>query len=165
IYNYMASKIETSEQVTFEHFTSHYLDREGGLDIKKVFYKFQEFMKENYSEKDLDFIERNGRLLFLAFIRPIINGRGFDFKEVQVSEEKRLDIVITFDNKKYIIELKIWYGDSYHQEGLQQLCGYLDVQNQTSGYLLIYDFRKKTGQTGNSETIEMEGKKIFAAWV
>lgn len=31
-------------------------------------------------------------LLFLAFIKPIINGTGFDFKEVQISEEKRLDI-------------------------------------------------------------------------
>ena len=107
----------------------------------------------------------NGRLLFLAFIRPIINGRGFDFKEVQVSEEKRLDIVITFDNIKYIIELKIWRGEVYHQEGIRQLCDYLDRQHQTAGYLLIYDLRKESGQTGETEIIENDGKKIFAAWV
>jgi hypothetical protein len=31
--------------------------------------------------------------------------------------------------------------------------------------MLIYDLRKESGQTGKSETIEAEGKKIFAARV
>ncbi len=165
IYNYMTSKLETSGAVVFDHITANYLDADGSLDIKKVFLKYQAFMKEQYSIKDRDFIERNGRLLFLAFIRPIINGRGFDFKEVQVSEEKRLDIVITFDNKKYIIELKIWRGETSHREGVRQLCSYLDRQNESMGYLLIYDLRKETGQAGKWETIETERKKILAAWI
>jgi hypothetical protein len=165
IYNYMASKLETSGKAVIDHFTAKYLDKTGGLDIKKIFLKFQDFMKENQNKKDRDFLERNGRLLFLAFTRPIINGRGFDFKEVQVSEETRLDIVVTFDNKKYIIELKIWRGASYHQDGIRQLCGYLEAQNETTGYLLIYDLRKESGLIGKSELIETDGKKILAAWV
>lgn len=165
IYNYMASKLETSGKIPFDHFTSHYLDNSGRLDIPKVFLKFRDFMKENYSEKDQSFLERNGRLLFLAFIKPIINGRGFDFKEVQISEERRLDIVITFDNRKYIIELKIWRGEAYHREGIRQLSGYLEGQNETSGYLLIYDLRKESGFIGKNETVRIDGKTIFAAWV
>jgi hypothetical protein len=101
----------------------------------------------------------------LAFIRPIINGVGFDFKEVQVSEEKRLDIVITFGNKKHIVELKIWRGEVYHREGIGQLCDYLDRQKERMGYLLIYDLRKESGRTGEWEKIETKGKKIFTAWV
>jgi hypothetical protein len=165
IYNYMASKLETSGKVAPDHFTAKYLYESGGLDIKKIFLKFQDFMKENYSKKNRDFLERNGRLLFLAFIRPIINGRGFDFKEVQVSEENRLDIVVTFENKKYIIELKIWRGEAYHRDGIRQLCGYLDMQNETTGYLLVYDLRKESGLIGKNELIETDGKTIFAAWV
>jgi len=165
IYNYMASKLETSGKAILGHFTAKYLDETGGLDIKKILLKFQGFMKENYSQKDREFLERNGRLLFLAFLRPIINGRGFDFKEVQVSEEKRLDIVVTFDNKKYIIELKIWRGEAYHQEGILQLCGYLEAQNETTGYLLVYDLRKESGLIGKNDFIETAGKTIFAAWV
>jgi hypothetical protein len=165
IYHYMASKLEITGKAKFNGITARYLDETGGLDIKKVFQKFQDFMKENYSKKNRDFLERNGRLLFLAFIRPIINGRGFDFKEAQVSEENRLDIVVTFENKKYIIELKIWRGESYHQEGIRQLCGYLDTQNETTGYLLVYDLRKESGLIGKNELIETEGKTIFAAWV
>ena len=165
IYDYMASKLETSGDAPFDHLAARFLDEAGGLNIEKVLLKFQEFMKELYSEKDRNFVERNGRLLFLAFLRPIINGRGFDFKEVQVSEEKRLDIVITFDNKKYIIELKIWRGETYHQAGIKQLCDYLDRQRQSAGFLLIYDLRKESGQTGKTGIIETDGKTIFAAWV
>lgn len=122
-------------------------------------------MKEQYSSKDTSFIERNGRLLFLAFLKPIINNKGFDFKDVEVSEEKRLDIVITFGTMKYIVELKVWQGEKYHQKGIEQLCDYLDRQNETRGYLLIYDFRKKSGQAGRSRTIHSQGKTIFVAWV
>jgi len=165
IYHYMASKLEITGKAKFNGISAKYLDKTGGLDIKKIFLEFQGFMKENYSQKDRDFLERNGRLLFLAFIRPIINGRGFDFKEVQVSEEKRLDIVVTLDNKKYIIELKIWRGEAYHREGILQLCGYLDAQKETAGYLLVYDLRKESGLIGKNELIEADGKTIFAAWV
>jgi len=56
------------------HFTANYLDESGALSIEKVFLKFQHFMKERYGKKDLKFVEQNGTLLFLAFIRPILNG-------------------------------------------------------------------------------------------
>lgn len=165
IYNYMASKMEIAGDSAFNIVSSSYILDDGALDIEKVIRKFQEFMKEQHSKKDNDFIERNGRLLFLAFIKPIINGKGFDFKEVQVSEEKRLDVVITFENKKYIVELKIWRGETYHQEGINQLADYLDRQNQTVGYLLIYDLRKERNKAGVFEMLETNGKEIFAAWI
>ncbi|MCP4152320.1 MAG: AAA family ATPase [bacterium] len=167
IYNYMASKMETSGLggSLFRSAESSYVRENGSLNIDLVIRKFQEFMKEQYSQKDSGFIERNGRLLFLAFIKPIINGSGFDFKEVQISEEKRLDVVITFENKKYIVELKIWRGDAYHRKGIRQLCDYLDRQNQKNGYLLIYDMRKESGRVGERETIDAGGKKIYTAWV
>ncbi len=165
IYDYMSSHMETSGHTMFKGPGGNYVKQDGSLDIEEVIRKFQEFMKEQYSKKDLSFIERNGRLLFLAFLKPIINGKGFDFKEPQISEEKRLDVVITFGSKQYIIELKIWYGESYHQEGIKQLCDYLDRQNQRKGYLLIYDLRKEMGRLGHCEKIETRGKEIFAAWV
>jgi hypothetical protein len=68
-------------------------------------------------------------------------------------------------NKKYIVELKIWRGESYHQQGISQLCDYLDRQNETIGYLLIYDLRKELGRTGEWEDIHRDDKRIFAAWI
>ena len=98
-------------------------------------------MKKEYSEKDKAFLEREGRLIFLSFIKPIINGKGFDFKEVQIAEEKKLDVVITYRNYRYLVELKIWRGEESHKKGLEQLSQYLEIQNLENGYLVIFDFR------------------------
>ena len=136
---------------------------DGRLDMDKVLVKFREFMKEQFSNKDRDFLERQGRLVFLSFLKPIINGNGWDFKEPQASEEKRMDVVITFNRYKYICELKRWYGPEAHQRGIAQLCDYLDRQNQQQGWLVIFDNRKE--KTWQQERIKAGGKDIFAVWV
>jgi len=162
IYDYLMSKFETRRGATNglsgpEFYTAT------GLDIKLVLQRFQAFMKENYSHRDARFLEREGRLLFLSFLKPILNGKGFDFKEPNVGDERRMDIVITHQTKRHVLELKIWRGDRYHQAGLQQLSDYLDIYGLSEGYLLIYDFNK--GKTYKEEQIEFHGKQIFAVWV
>ena len=120
-------------------------------------------MREQYSNKDRKFLERDGRLIFLAFLKPILNGSGYEFKEPQVSDEKRLDIVITYNHFKYIVELKIWYGEVAHKKGLTQLADYLERQSLQTGYLLIFDHSKKKSWT--KDWIEEAGKRIFWARV
>lgn len=164
IYNYMVSKIENNcNNMNDYNFKREFIKQEGKLDIEKVLRKFQQFMKEQYSSKDKEFIEHHGRLLFLAFIKPIINGTGFDFKEVQISEEKRLDVVITYNGFKYIIEMKIWRGVKYHEDGVKQLCNYLDIYDLNKGYLLIFNFNKS--KEFKEERIKIEGKDIFQIYV
>ena len=151
IYNYMSSLIETSTDLGFYNERAKFINTNGDLDIKKILIKFQEFMKHEYSEKREAFLEADGRLLFLAFISPIINGTGFAFKEVQGGEEKRFDIVITYNKKMYILELKKWHGEEYHKKGLLQLGGYLEQYGLDTGYLLIFDFRKTKKSAGKVE--------------
>jgi Predicted AAA-ATPase. len=160
IYNYMSSLIETSTDVGYYNESAKFIKANGDLDIEKILIKFQEFMKHEYSKKREEFLEADGRLLFLAFISPIINGVGFAFKEVQGGEEKRFDIVITYNKKMYILELKRWNGEEYHKKGLLQLAEYIDQYSLDEGYLLIFDFRKIHGQTGKVEksTVIFEGK-------
>ena len=140
-----------------------YKHADGSLNMEAVLLGFQIFMKKEYNKKDRDFLEKNGRLVFLAFIKPIINGSGYDFKEPQISEERRLDVVITYLQHKYVAELKIWRGQKEHEKGLIQLNDYLDRQSLTEGYLLIFDHSEV--KNWHSEWIEIEGKKVFMAWV
>ena len=155
IYNYMVSRAD--------NYKNNFITDDNGLDMEKVLLKFQQFMKENYSTRDKEFLERHGVLLFLAFIKPIINGIGFDYKEVQISEERRLDIVISYNNHKYVIETKIWYGEIAHQKGLIQLKDYLEIEGLNTGYLLIFNFNK--GKEYLEEKYMIEDKKIFEVMV
>ncbi len=142
---------------------SIYKNDDNSLDMPAVMLGFQAFMKKEYSRKDRDFLEKNGRLVFLAFLKPIINGSGYDFKEPQISDEKRLDVVITHLNSKYVAELKLWRGAKAHEKGLLQLADYLDRQNLDEGYLLIFDHSEV--KEWQSEEIAVNGKHIFAVWV
>jgi len=162
LYNYFSSKLENKTDMSTYNFKENFIT-ENGLDFEKILLRFQKFIKEQYSSIDSKFIEREGRLLFLAFIKPIINGVGFDFKEVQVSEEKRLDIVVTYLFNKYVVELKIWRGSEYHKKGLKQLKEYLDIQGLDKGYLVVYNFNKD--KVYKEERVIYEGKDIFVVYL
>jgi hypothetical protein len=79
---------------------------------------------------------------------------------VQISEEKRLDIVITFANRKYVLELKRWAGEAAHRRGLKQLADYLERQGLDQGYLVVFDFSKDTETTWRKDRTTVGGKQI-----
>ena len=161
--DYMTTKMHIQQVTAGADFGSGYKNPDGSINMETVLLKFQAFMREQYSRKDRTFLERHGRLVFLAFIKPIINGSGYDFKEPQTSDEKRLDVIITYLQYRYLAELKIWRGEAAHQEGLAQLSDYLDRLALTEGYLVIFDHA--TIKSWKSEWLTVEDKKIFAIWV
>ncbi len=117
------------------------------------------------TQKRETFLEADGRLIFLAFLSPIINGIGFAFKEAQGGEEKRFDIVITYEKKMYILELKIWYGEEYNNKGLLQLGEYLEQYGLDEGYLLTFDFRNKKSLAGTvNEKYISVGERNKRVW-
>ncbi len=163
IYNYLISNIEVNQENDFYDSENQFLLPNQSLNFKRVLQRFQAYMKENFATKDQHFWEKQWRLIFLAFLRPILNGKGYDFREVEISDEKRLDVVITYGKFKYIVELKIWRGQDYHERGLAQLGNYLERQNINIGYLVIFDLRRET--IWKEDQIDFEGKEIFAVWV
>jgi hypothetical protein len=163
IVNYMIDKTHDEKRNQDANFGGIYKNDDNTLDMEAVMLGFQAFMKKEYSKKDRDFLEKNGRLVFLAFLKPIINGSGYDFKEPQISEEKRLDVVITHLKDKYVVELKLWRGPKAHQKGLLQLVDYLHLQSLSEGYLMIFDHSEV--KNWQSEWLEVEGKRIFVVWV
>jgi AAA-like domain len=167
IANMMISKWRTTNIIQGNYnldtpnFKSPYLLPNQGLNMVHVLENFQEFMRQEYSNKDRKFLERDGRLIFLSFLKPIINGSGYDFKEPQISEERRLDVVITYYQHQYVAELKIWRGPAAHDKGLLQLADYLDRMGLSVGYLLIFDHSKRKTWTKDWE--DVNGKRIY--WV
>ena len=133
------------------------------LNMEKVLLKFQEFMYEQYREEEEHFYETNGRLIFLAYLKPILNGKGFSFVEPQTRQNKRMDIVITYGNVKHIVELKIWNGEAYRVKGIEQLTQYMDEQGVKEGYLLTFNFNKNKKYSADWTSID--NKRIFEVMV
>ena len=95
--------------------------------------------------------------------KPVLNGKGFYFVESQTGFEQRQDVVMTYGSNKYIIELKVWRGQEYHEKGIRQLEGYLESESVNEGYLVIYNKNQKKDY--KSDCINLGDKEIFAVWV
>ena len=98
--------------------------------------------------------ESVGRHLLLAYLDQFVKTiGGFMHIEVQTGRG-RMDIIITYNQQKYIIETKIWRGDGRYQAGKKQLVTYLRSEGVTEGYYIVFDHREGPEPRVETETIE-----------
>jgi len=131
----------------------------GRLNMQATLEKFFEYYPEIYNVKTMEFLEKEGRLLFLTYLIPILNSRGFYYIESQTLSETRMDLVINFGGEEFILELKKWRGQVKHEDAYAQLSSYLDARKMDTGYLLTFDFRKR--KHPKAEWIRYNDKDIF----
>jgi len=135
------------------------------FDMELCLRKFAEHYAELYSEGDVSFLERHGRLLFLSYLKPLINGQGFYHIESQFTDLRRMDVVVDFRGQQFIIELKLWRGEKAQESAYEQLLDYMDSKNLSEGYLLTFDFRKGVSKQRKTEWVEVQTgdatKRIF----
>ena len=134
----------------------------GHLNMEFVIRRFRELMHEEYRKEDESFLERQGRLLFLTFLKPVINGTGFYYVEPQTRDNRRMDLVVTYGKEEFIVELKIWRGTKYEQSGRDQLASYLETRGKDEGYLITFDFSKNKPDV-EPQWIEHNGKRLYEA--
>jgi hypothetical protein len=132
------------------------------FDMPLFLEKFANHYYEIYNHRDIYFLERECRLLFITYLRPYINGVGFYHLESETRDGERTDVIVDYNSEQFIVELKLWYGEASHEKALEQISRYLDSKSKDTGYLLTFDFRKENN-TGKPrvEWIEFGGKKIF----
>jgi hypothetical protein len=160
ISDYFISKDEESNR-SIQSVLQYDVVRGGAFDMELCMRKFAEHFEEIYSEYDAGFLERHGRLLFLSYLKPLVNGQGFYHLESQFTDLRRMDIVVDFGRQQFIIELKVWRGEQYQAEAYDQLCSYLESKHADEGYLLTFDFRKRRNKGHKMEWIEFKGRRIF----
>ncbi len=135
----------------------------GHLNMRMVLEKFVEHFDDLYGDQDQTFYEDDGRRYFLLYLRPIINGTGNYYIETQTRNKERTDIIVDYRGEQFVIELKLWRGNSYHTRGETQLLDYLDYYHLDKGYMLSFNFNKKK-QIGVQEII-LDGKILVEAVV
>ena len=136
-------------------------DKELNMDL--ILEKFVESYDTIYGDQTEKFLEKDGRRLFLLFIRPIINGIGNYYVEAETRDYNRTDVIIDYKAKQYILEMKIWRGNSYNERGEEQLTDYLEYYHVNKGWMLSFSFNqnKHVGITHHN----INGKEIAEAVV
>ncbi|MCL1849397.1 MAG: GxxExxY protein, partial [Clostridiales bacterium] len=131
------------------------------FDMALCMRRFAEHYRELYAEADDSFLERHGRLLFLSWLKPLVNGQGFYHIESQFTDMRRMDVVVDFGSDQFIVEMKLWKGATAQERAYDQLLGYMDTKNLDKGYLLTFDFRKEQNRAYKAEWVDVGGKQVY----
>ncbi len=144
----MLNKFITEEALKSDAFRRGERDRnqfitDKGLNMERVLQKFVEYFHDVYGENDEKFVENYGRKFFLLYLKPIINGTGNYYMEAQTRDAGRTDVIVDYLGEQFIVEMKIWRGNEYHERGERRLLAYLDYFHQKKGYMLSFNFNRK----------------------
>lgn len=140
---------------------SSFIEADGSLNIPAI---MEHFIKEHnriHGENTEKFLEKEGRERFITYVSAIINGTGTYSIEEQTRDQRRMDLVIHYLGRRYIIELKIWRGERYNAKGEQQIIDYLNYWGLSTGYMLSFNFNKN--KDFNAEPVQriQIGNKIL----
>ncbi|MCY3551856.1 MAG: AAA-like domain-containing protein [Candidatus Poribacteria bacterium] len=99
-----------------------------------------------------------GQHLLYAYLDHFVRVVGADmFLEVQTGRG-RIDLLIVYNQRKYIVETKIWEGVRYYQAGKKQLAAYMKLETAVEGYYVVFDHRQNP--EAQVETEEVDGVEI-----
>lgn len=162
LYNYFIGESRKNDDLKQLAVSSKsiFVTSDGLLDMEKIMSHFIAEHNRIHGEDSEEFLEKEGRERFLTYLSPIINGTGTYSIEEQTRDQKRMDVVVHYLGRRYVIELKIWRGAKYNEDGEKQVNAYLDYFGLSTGYMLSFSFIKKkesgvkTVQFGDKTLIE-----------
>ena len=165
LYNFYLSEEEMKQSRVYIAGTDYRSDffQNGHPRMDKLLERYITVFDDIYGDQNEPFDEAEGRRRFLLFLRPVINGTGNYYVEAQTRSSRRMDLVVDYLGERHVVELKIWRGAAYHEEGEKQLTDYLSSLHLTEGYLLTYSFNKEKHQGLSEKTID--GMKLIEAIV
>ncbi|MCY4403298.1 MAG: AAA-like domain-containing protein [Candidatus Poribacteria bacterium] len=134
-----------------------FLTSTGHIDLVGLIENFRDFVARagyrilQVPETPQEYV---GQHLLLTYLEPFIQiiGGGM-FLEVQTGRGK-MDLLITHNQNKYVIEIKIWRGENRYQAGKKQLAAYLKSELATEGYYIVFDHRSEPEPREEKESVE-----------
>ena len=134
-----------------------YLTPSGHIDIVSLLDNFRDFIgRAGFQILQVPDTpqESVGRYLLFAYLDQFVRiVKGVMHVEVQTGRG-RLDILITHNQRKYIVETKVWRGQRYYASGKKQLAAYLKLEGVAEGYYIVFDHRRTPEPRVETETVE-----------
>ena len=138
-----------------------YLTSDGNIQMMRLLDNFRDFIaRAGYKILEVPDTpqESVGRHLLLSYLEQFVKlVGGFMHIEVQTGRG-RLDLLITHNHQKYIVETKVWRGNARYEAGKRQLASNLRTEGASEGYYVVFDHR--TNPEPRSETDEVDGYLI-----
>ena len=142
---------------------SIFINEDHTLNMPLILEHFVKTQRQIHEGEEDHFLEEEGRERFLTYIAPIINGTGTCSIEEQTRDKLRMDVVIHYLGKRYIVELKIWHGKRYNEDGEKQIMEYLDRFDLSTGYMISFNFNKN--KKPGVQRLSFGDKVLFEATV
>ena len=95
-----------------------------------------------------------GQHLLFAYLEQFVQIVGGSMYLEVPTGRGRMDLMILHRNQKYIVETKIWGGDSRYQTGKTQLAAYVRSEDAEEGYYVVFDHRDTPEPRVETETID-----------
>ena len=138
----------------------------GFLDMETVLSDFEKYIAQigvrAFYEKGKPY-EKTGQFLLTAWLYQFV-GIGGDLRYECPTGLGRLDIMLTFKDKKYIIETKIVRYKGTLEDAVEQLAGkYIKTEQVDEGYIVLFDPETCVGDLCDPRRIEFaDGNGIVA---
>ena len=116
------------------------------INLRSLLIHFKEFV-ERIGLRLFDIVpsrkESAGQYLLMSYLDLFIRTLdGYSIIETP-SGRGRIDVLLHYKGKRYVIELKIWRGKEYFEKGKRQLIDYLRSEDLEEGCLVLFDPREK----------------------
>jgi hypothetical protein len=137
------------------------------LDMKRILLNFERYVSQIgvrafYSEEKP--YEKTGQFLLTAWLYQFARGEEGEVRYEVLSGLGRMDILLTYKGRKYIIETKVNRHDDLREiinEGILQLSSkYLASEGVDEGYLIVFDTKTDVGKSCKVESHEAGDKKV-----
>ncbi|MCX6584595.1 MAG: AAA-like domain-containing protein [Candidatus Aminicenantes bacterium] len=137
------------------------------LDIERILVNFNQYIAQigvrAFYQEDKPY-EKTGQFLLTAWLFPFSKEGEGELRYEVLSGLGRMDILLTFKGRKYIIETKVNRYDDITvilEEGITQVSGkYLASEGASVGYLVIFDTRTPVGAPCKPQYHGTEDKKV-----
>ena len=134
-----------------------YLTDTGQIQMERLLDNFRDFIARagfrilQVPETPQEFIGQH--LLFAYLDQFVVSVNGAMYMEVPTGRG-RMDLLILHNERKYIVETKIWRSNRHYTQGKQQLAAYLTTEGVTEGYYVVFDYREVPEPRAETETID-----------
>lgn len=134
-----------------------YLTPDGQIQMEALLDNFRDFIARagfrilQVPETPQEYV---GQYLLFTYLQQFVQiVGGTMYLEVQTGRG-RIDILILYHQKKYIVETKIWGGDMRYEAGKAQLAAYVKLEAAAAGYYVVFDHRKEPEPRVETETLD-----------